>query len=1263
LPVRLIYFGLPPGGDFEFTVVDQIRHMRPDVRLCPYVPLSSLDQQAGTAALLKPENYGAARRFPEQAVERLPVGRLRSQKIGGLAVFPVTYYPGDNQAEVLDSITIRVRFTGESVAAAEPVSEGVFERVLSHILLNHQSSRILRKRPEPYGILARRATEDPFSQANIWYKLRTAKEGIYRLTYAIAESLGVNPDGISDPGQIRIFYGGGKMLPASNTDTLPGFREVALLTQGFDDGRWDPGDYLEFYGQDLHRWELQPGTGKFVNVNHAFEDYNVYWFTPRAELAASPRRITEYNASLSDPMAAQIFDVEAWAHHEKNFVLRVRADGYVGDYYDWYWQNGQHIPVSMYNAADDVPGWPAELHVSTYSFGNPVSLSVNGISLDPIYQSSDGDSTVFLIDAYAGGADIQIVFRDDNADRTYLDSYDLQYRKQLKLRGGRLKFAAPDTTAAAVFSVTGVGGAGPVVWNITDPFAPVVLTGVAQEGTVARFEVDLVAGTREVFWVAEEGEVNRPLSAEPRGPAALRTPDHRADLLAVGPRQFVEAAEDYLHWRENFSALVGEKVAIEDIYDNFSYGLLDPLAIRWFLRYAFENWQAPAPQYVLLIGDGHYDLADNLNTGAASYVPPYVAADETMPSDENFIYFGEHKVLSSAPSGGNDDSYPDMIIGRWPVKSTEQVRTIADKISRYHLPATLGSWRNRIALVADDEFTGSCEYAYGNEVHIMGAEYLSAGFIPIGFEQRKIYLSEFPFGSNCRSKPEARLAILDLINEGTALIDYIGHGNPDLWAHEHVLERAADIPKMQNKDRLMVMFTASCSNGYFDDPIDEGLAEEIVRWPDGGAVAAISATRLVFANANLELNSLVFELLFEDKELSLGEALYVAKVLRQFDPTACLNPPCEQPNDRRYVLFGDPAMRFGAPRYEIVIDDVEPDTLPALGVVTVAGRVTNNTGETLTDFYGPAEFLVSDAFRERRRQITPRLRVDYDLPGGTIYHGTISVTAGEFSFGFIVPKDITYGGNTAKIIGYAVSGAVDAGGGIGRLSLGGTAPAFSDTTGPTIELYVGDRLLTDGMILSAGSVVTAVIEDTSGVNLTGEPGHAITVIFDDDPGTKTDITASFAYDPGGFRCGSVPVTMPADHPDGPMVITVKAWDNANNSSQVTVDITVSAQTEFRVLEFLNYPNPFHENTTFYFRTNGVPERAAIEVYTVGGRLIKTIDGAIDGRTAWDGTDDLGQKVANGVYLTRLTVEGHAIEAFGSHADRIAESIQKAVLWR
>lgn len=79
---------------------------------------------------------------------------------------------------------------------------------------------------------------------------------------------------------------------------------------------------------------------------------------------------------------------------------------------------------------------------------------------------------------------------------------------------------------------------------------------------------------------------------------------------------------------------------------------------------------------------------------------------------------------------------------------------------------------------------------------------------------------------------------------------------------------------------------------------------------------------------------------------------------------------------------------------------------------------------------------------------------------------------------------------------------------------------------------------------------------------------------------------------------------------------------------------------------LNYPNPFTENTAFYFEHNQPFEDfdVSIQIFSPSGKLVKTIDyfypgtgGYRVGPIAWDGLDDFGDKIGRGVYFYKLRV--------------------------
>ena len=68
-----------------------------------------------------------------------------------------------------------------------------------------------------------------------------------------------------------------------------------------------------------------------------------------------------------------------------------------------------------------------------------------------------------------------------------------------------------------------------------------------------------------------------------------------------------------------------------------------------------------------------------------------------------------------------------------------------------------------------------------------------------------------------RRKPDCNIAVIDAINNGTLIFNYVGHGNPDVWAHEIVFDRSISIPQLRNKE-LFFLTAATCDFGKYDDP-------------------------------------------------------------------------------------------------------------------------------------------------------------------------------------------------------------------------------------------------------------------------------------------------------------------------------------------------------------------------------------------------------------------------------------------------------------
>ena len=115
--------------------------------------------------------------------------------------------------------------------------------------------------------------------------------------------------------------------------------------------------------------------------------------------------------------------------------------------------------------------------------------------------------------------------------------------------------------------------------------------------------------------------------------------------------------------------------------------------------------------------------------------------------------------------------------------------------------------------------------------------------------------------------------------------------------------------------------------------------------------------------------------------------------------------------------------------------------------------------------------------------------------------------------------------------------------------------------------------------------------------------------------------------------------------EGPHTIKFKAWDINNNSTERTTEFIVSASAQLALDHVLNYPNPFTTHTSFFFEHNAacMGMTVQVQVYTVSGKLVKTLDAYIISQgfrntsLEWDGKDDFGDQLARGVYIYKLKV--------------------------
>jgi hypothetical protein len=388
-----------------------------------------------------------------------------------------------------------------------------------------------------------------------------------------------------------------------------------------------------------------------------------------------------------------------------------------------------------------------------------------------------------------------------------------------------------------------------------------------------------------------------PLSIVEDTPSDLADTANAADyILITHPDIGWDGGGSAYGWLQDLSTLrqaqgLGVKVVdVSDIYDEFSYGIPTPEAIRDFLSYAYENWRTPAPQYVLLVGDSTYDFKDNYNRGTVNHVPAY-----TIFTD----YMGETVTDEYFVTISGDDALVDMYIGRLPAQSTAEATAMVNKIIAYETGVNTGSWEKNIVLVADDQTE-----AYEAVFETINED--AAALLPSKMVAKKGYLNDYLLSGDLSTD------ITNWINDGALIVNYSGHASLQQWAAESVFVNA-DVNTLANTDKYPFFISMSCLTGYFgyldaDDGPQPSLAEQLLQATDKGAVAALMPTGMTTIAGQHILNNAVFEEIFVNDIRQLGPAIASAKQTLLANGDAYF-----EQISQTFLLFGDPALTLKIP--------------------------------------------------------------------------------------------------------------------------------------------------------------------------------------------------------------------------------------------------------------------------------------------------------------------------------------------------------------
>ncbi len=1257
LPVVRATIAVPDCDRVDIRVSSTGTTTERGIRIAPSPSIDPVaDGEVSRFLYIEGDPYRDEGPWPARAASMAGPKWTTTQRTVTIELYPCQFVPSESELLRHGSIEVQLSFQGVRAHDAPLGELPRRERLIESLVLNYESAKEWRR-----GRVPRRAgpRDDYFSASGNWVKLSLQDRGVYAVDYSDLDGAGVDAGAI-DPETFRVFFGGGLSVPKNVTEPRPEWMtECDIHVEGEGDGSFDLDDRVIFCAVGIDDWvdELEIENSIEPYHENMFTNDTVYWLTWENEGTSSgftepPKRMLEDDLQDSpNPLVVESY--RARQHFERNIY------DFLGRSDNWFWfemrRTGQSETRYFHEQLDHVRVDSTGLLRARLD-GNSSNSSVFP-DHHVLFYLNDTEAYVGEWDGYS-----RLIFESDGLpmregynsfqitvpregeefeeDYVLIDWFDLEYWRELWVGDGQLRFGSSGKTGVVEYSLTGSGTSDVDVFKVIDKYSVRTVPGVGPAAERVVFQDD-VADTASYVAVGTGGYRTPAVELDTFGD--LRTPAG-ADYLMIVYDGFYDEALRLKAYRQSatgggFSA---QLVRTSDVYDEFSWGLTDPTAIRDFLKYVWDNTDPP-PTHTILIGDASYDYRQYQSSSIPTYLPPVYTGSSYWPADQWFVGF---------ESVTNYD--PAMALGRLTARSTSELATIIDKIERYEGETMFGTWKNRALIVGDDEFKGDNDPTQPEYYHTTQAEQIATDVLPWALDRVKVYLMEYDYDA-AGNKSGARRDIIDAWNDGALLMNYTGHGNELLMAHENVF-LLDDVPRLHNIDALPLFFAASCRLNRFDMPTGDSLGEALLKSPIGGTVVSIGSTRDSGAGQNSVLNRAFLRQMFGNQQDEPATALDVGQAFQAgFIETS--GSSSTWTNNTRFAVIGDPAVQLVSPRGSADADTDGLEPMRRHDTVTIEG---DNTGETAGESGVMLVRVTDSADTSGYDQTDPQWpphHVDYRLPGDTVFDGPTSATNGAFLSQFVV-STFSEEGPYARIRGYFYGDDIDGSFSVEDVALSDSIDV-ADNAGPRIEIGFEGGATS----ILPGAPYTITIDDDHGVNLVDRDRENGIVLRIDAGSDTTSLTDEFLYDLGSYRQGSIDGELPSLSL-GAHTLSVAATDNVGNREIGELWIEIVSSQDFQIRSVANHPNPFPDGgsrgTTILFQ---LPTAAnvRIDIFTVGGRLIRSLRdipaAAGASQVYWDGLDAQGDELSNGVYLYRIQAVSEEYRG-----DR-AEAIGRAVVMR
>jgi len=880
LPTYRRFVGLPPAGEASIRIVK----VEQETVTLPYLPLPAPTPQAVHLSLIQPADlpevgptirlpdpmgYRSDALYPDSIAWLEAPQQARGQRVARLVINPIQVNPVKREMSIVRELHLEITFSQPVSTAALSRNQQApldpYEHALASILLNPQATAWATEAGQPSSARSLREPSLSTETSDKLTKVLVTEPALYRLTYADLQDVGL-PVATLDPRTLKLSHG----YPR---------QEVAIVVEGEADGLFDSQDRILFYAA--------PDFSRYV-------DYDVYFLTyggPNG-LRMSPRS--------GDPTGLPSANAWRKAIAEENRFYDSLYAGRDGD--RWFWDNLRqpNQTVADYTIMLDEPqrtGPQGNLTIWLQGYttdrnltpDHRVGVSFQGQMLSEMIWDGDQAFTASFpvpgnwLQAGDNPLTLSLPGTGSILEGVWVDAFELIYPTE-RASTGQLLFEGE--TGRNSYTIGGWAGRPLMVYEISQAEHPRRVVNYHYDGNI------LTLGDAEAtlahYLVVPEDQLKQPAALTPFH--TFSDPVAGADYIIITPPDFAGAIAPLAAHR----AAQGLRVVTVDvraIYDNFGQGRLHPQAIQTFLKHAYQTWAAPAPLYVLLVGDGSYDLKNYSGWEPQTFIPPFLA--EVDPR------LGETAADNRFVTVAGDDILPDLLLGRLAVTSPAEATTVVNKIITYETDPQPGDWNGRHLFVTDNP-------DYAGDFHRSADEAYNTVSSPrTGY--RFYYSDVLSLDPYIYTDVEAlRTAFLTHFQAGAGIITFHGHSSWHQWASESLFRWNAkpelnDVIALTNGERLPLVLEMTCFTGYFHHPEYPTLDESLLRQAGGGAIAVWGSSGLGVATGHNTLQEHIYSRLVDQEQTNLGAILLASKL-------ALSETGFNLDLVDTYLLFGDPAL-------------------------------------------------------------------------------------------------------------------------------------------------------------------------------------------------------------------------------------------------------------------------------------------------------------------------------------------------------------------